>query len=274
LQNRRINALCLGPGIGTGAREAGMVAVALGISAPAVLRDDPPSPSHEGKGGHAGLLLGGTADDQTRPPVAKGWGALGGEDVGATNRARGDDQTLPLPPVERREGWGARPLVLDADALTLLSRDPTLFAALHAGCVLTPHAGEFARLFPGIAAQLAAPAAKGRAFSKVDATRAAAKLAGCVVLFKGADTVIAAPDGRCAISSAAYDWAAPWLATAGAGDVLAGFITGLLARGLSPFEAAEAGAWLHVSCARSFGPGLIAEDLPDELPRVFRGLGL
>jgi hydroxyethylthiazole kinase-like uncharacterized protein yjeF len=274
LQDRRINALCLGPGIGTGAREAGMVAVALGISAPAVLRDDPPSPSHEGKGGHAGLLLGTTADDQTRPPVAKGWGALGGEDVGATNRARGDDQTLPLPPVERREGWGARPLVLDADALTLLSRDPTLFAALHSGCVLTPHAGEFARLFPGIAAQLAAPAAKGRAFSKVDATRAAAKLAGCVVLFKGADTVIAAPDGRCAISSAAYDRAAPWLATAGAGDALAGFITGLLARGLSPFEAAQAGAWLHVSCARSFGPGLIAEDLPEELPRVFRALGL
>lgn len=275
LQDRRINALCLGPAMGTGAREAGLVAVALGISAPAVLRDDAPlSPPHVGEGRHTGLSLGATVDHQTRAPVAKGWGPLGGDDVGPPIGATGDDQTRPLPPVGRGEGWGARSLVLDADALTILSHEPTLFAALHAGCVLTPHAGEFARLFPGIAAQLAAPADEGRTFSKVDATRAAAKLAGCVVLFKGADTVIAAPDGRCAISSAAYDRAAPWLATAGAGDVLAGFITGLLARGLSPFEAAQAGAWLHVSCARSFGPGLIAEDLPEELPRVFRALGL
>jgi hydroxyethylthiazole kinase-like uncharacterized protein yjeF len=163
---------------------------------------------------------------------------------------------------------------LDADALTLLSRDPALFGALHGACVLTPHGGEFARLFPDIAARLEAPAVSGAAYSKVDACREAAARAGCVVLFKGADTVIAAPDGRCAIHAAAYERSAPWLATAGSGDVLAGFITGLLARGFRPFEAACAGAWLHVECARSFGPGMIAEDLPDELPKVFRALGV
>jgi NAD(P)H-hydrate repair Nnr-like enzyme with NAD(P)H-hydrate dehydratase domain len=95
-----------------------------------------------------------------------------------------------------------------------------------------------------------------------------------VVLFKGPDTVIAAPDGRCSINAAVYDRAAPWLATAGAGDVLAGFITGLLARGFDPMQAAETAAWLHVEAARSFGPGLIAEDLPEELPKVFRALGV
>ena len=206
LQDARINALCLGPGMGTGAREADLLAVALAA----------PHPT---------------------------------------------------------EGEGRR-LVLDADALTLLSRHPDLFAALHGHCVLTPHAGEFARLFPDIAGKLAAPATKGPAYSKVDATREAAARAGCVVLYKGPDTVIADPTGRCAINAACYDRAAPWLATAGSGDVLAGFITGLLARGFSPFEAACTGAWLHVECARSFGPGLIAEDLPEELPKVFRGLGM
>ena len=164
--------------------------------------------------------------------------------------------------------------MLDADALTILSQRPDLFAALHDACVLTPHAGEFARLFPDIAAKLAAPATKGPAYSKVDATREAAARAGCVVLYKGFDTVIADPSGRAAINAAAHDRAAPWLATAGAGDVLAGFITGLLARGFSPFDAACTGAWLHVECARAFGPGLIAEDLPEELPKVFRSLGL
>lgn len=189
-----------------------------------------------------------------------------------------DTKALPLPPVGRGQGWGASPakrsLVLDADALTVLSQNHGLFAALHDGCVLTPHHGEFARLFPDIAEKLAAPATKGPAYSKVDATREAAARAGCVVLYKGPDTVIAHPDGRCAVNAAVYDRAAPWLATAGSGDVLAGFIAGLLARGFTPFDAACTGAWLHVECARSFGPGLIAEDLPEELPKVFRALGL
>src|SRR6056297_1726449 len=163
--------------------------------------------------------------------------------------------------------------VLDADALTAFQDDPkALFDMLHDKCVLTPHGGEFARLFPDIAEKLNALATKGPAFSKVDATREAARRAGCVVLFKGPDTVIAAPDGRCSINSAQYERAAPWLATAGSGDVLAGFITGLLARGVAPMQASEAAAWLHVECARSFGPGLIAEDLPEELTKVFRGL--
>ncbi|MBO9444671.1 NAD(P)H-hydrate dehydratase [Ruegeria sp. R14_0] len=166
-----------------------------------------------------------------------------------------------------------RATVLDADALTAFADDPAdLFGQLHENCVLTPHGGEFARLFPDIAEQLAAVPTTGPACSKVDATREAAKRAGCVVLFKGADTVIAAPDGRCAINAAHYDRSAPWLATAGSGDVLAGFITGLLARGFAPMQAAETAAWLHVECARQFGPGLIAEDLPEQLPKVFRNL--
>ncbi|SPF76613.1 Bifunctional NAD(P)H-hydrate repair enzyme Nnr [Aliiroseovarius pelagivivens] len=167
-----------------------------------------------------------------------------------------------------------RATVLDADALTSFKDDPSvLFDMLHDNCVLTPHAGEFARLFPDIAEKLNAPATKGPAYSKVDATREAAARAGCVVLFKGPDTVIAAPDGACSINSAAYERSAPWLATAGSGDVLAGFITGLLARGFAPMQAAETAAWLHVECALEFGPGLIAEDLPEQLPAVFRKLG-
>ena len=185
--------------------------------------------------------------------------------------ARAAEMLRLLPGVSRGK---PRLTVIDADGITALAADAGLFAALHKGCVLTPHAGEFARLFPDIAAKLAAPATKAVAYSKLDACREAALLAGCVVLYKGADTVIAAPDGRCAINAAVYERAAPWLATAGSGDVLAGFITGLLARGFEPFEAACSAAWLHVECARAFGPGLIAEDLPEMLPQVFRQLGV
>ncbi len=167
-----------------------------------------------------------------------------------------------------------RHVVLDADALTALSQAPDLFAKLHDSCVLTPHGGEFARLFPDLAARLSAPAGEGAAYSKVDATRDAARRSGCTVLFKGADTVIAAPSGACVINAAVRADAAPWLATAGAGDVLAGMIAGLLARGFGPFAAAQNAAWLHAQAARSFGPGLIAEDLPEELPKVFRALGM
>lgn len=167
-----------------------------------------------------------------------------------------------------------RATVLDADALTALSESETGFANLHENCVLTPHAGEFKRLFPDIAAKLTEPPTKGPAYSKVDATREAAKRAGCTVLFKGPDTVIASPNGRCSINAAVYGRAAPWLATAGSGDVLAGLITGLMARGFTPHQACETAAWLHTEAARSFGPGLIAEDLPEELPKVFRTLDL
>ncbi|WP_322892671.1 MULTISPECIES: NAD(P)H-hydrate dehydratase [unclassified Yoonia] len=189
LEDRRISALCLGPGMGTGSREAELLQAALnGI-----------------------------------------------------------------------------PLVLDADALTLLARAPDLFAVLHDKCILTPHDGEFARLFPDLAAQ---------GGSRVDMACQAAERAGCLVLLKGPDTVVADPMGRSFIHAAVYARSTPWLATAGAGDVLAGIITGLLARGFAPMDAATTGAFLHAACARVFGPGLIAEDLPDILPQVLRDLGV
>ncbi len=185
---------------------------------------------------------------------------------------------VPAPEPGPRGGPGSSPgrgVVLDADALSAYGDAPeTLFGLLHDRCVLTPHGGEFARLFPDLAEKLNAAPARGPTYSKVDAVREAAARAGCVVLFKGPDTVIAVPDGRCSINAAQYERAAPWLATAGSGDVLAGFIAGLLARGFAPMQAAETAAWLHVECALSFGPGLIAEDLPERLPTVFRDLGL
>ena len=150
--------------------------------------------------------------------------------------------------------------VLDADALTVFRDDPAeLFGAINSSCILTPHQGEFARIFaPDI---VAVP-------NKVDRVRRAAAASAAVVLLKGADTVIAHPDGRAVINTNAP----PTLATAGSGDVLAGFAVGLLAQGMAPFEAACAAAWLHGAAAASFGPGLIAEDLEAELPSVLRRL--
>jgi hydroxyethylthiazole kinase-like uncharacterized protein yjeF len=147
-------------------------------------------------------------------------------------------------------------LVVDADALTSFAEDPAaLFSALDRDDVLTPHPGEFERIFPGLLA--ASP-------ERIAAAREAARRAGAVVLLKGADTVIAAPDGRAAVSLNG----APWLATAGSGDVLAGFIAGLIAQGMESFEAACAGAWIHAEAGAAHGPGLIAEDLPDLAPAV------
>lgn len=165
----------------------------------------------------------------------------------------------------------AVPTVLDADALTRFERAPeALFGMLHSGVVLTPHGGEFTRLFPDIAAKYAQ--SEQDLDQKAQATQDAANRAGCVVLLKGAQTCVAAPDGICAVHLATETRAAPWLATAGAGDVLAGFITGLMARGLSPHIAAETAVWIHVEAARMFGPGLIAEDLSEMIPAVFASL--
>lgn len=161
---------------------------------------------------------------------------------------------------------GKRAVVLDADALTTFERDPLiLLAALKAhrpsAAVLTPHDGEFYRLFSTIGDICETQ-------RKLERTRLAARETGAVVLLKGADTVVAAPDGRAAIAANAP----AWLATAGSGDVLAGMITGLLAQGMPGFEAACAAVWLHGEAASQIGPGLISEDLPDALPRVYRDL--
>ena len=151
-------------------------------------------------------------------------------------------------------------LVVDADALTVFRDDAdSLFSALDRDDVLTPHPGEFERVFPGLLE--ASP-------DRITATRKAAEMAGAVVLLKGADTVIAAPDGRAAVNVNG----APWLATAGSGDVLAGLIGGLLAQNMESFEAACAAAWIHAEAGRAFGPGLISEDLPEAVPAVLKAL--
>lgn len=172
-----------------------------------------------------------------------------------------------------------RKVVLDADALTSFQDAPDmLFDAIGTGpepsVVLTPHAGEFARLFPDISARWTGSDAEteGRALSKLEATREAAKRSGAVVLLKGHDTVIATPSGEAAINSAAYGREVPWLATAGAGDVLAGLITGLAARTPVLQNAVEDAAWLHVEAALAAGPGMIAEDLPERVPEVLRDM--
>ena len=151
-------------------------------------------------------------------------------------------------------------LVIDADAITVFRDDPEeLFSVLDRDDVLTPHPGEFERLFPGLLA--ASP-------ERISAARKAAKRADAVVLLKGSDTVIAAPDGRCAVNVNG----SPWLATAGSGDVLAGFIGGLIAQGMESFEAACAAAWIHAEAAELHGPGLSSEDLPGLAPGVLRRL--
>jgi hydroxyethylthiazole kinase-like uncharacterized protein yjeF len=156
--------------------------------------------------------------------------------------------------------------VLDADALTAFEEEAERLFRLVAmvpgrPVVMTPHDGEFSRLF----SQLKEISSVKQ---KLEATLAASHETGAVVVLKGADTVVAAPDGRAAIA----DNAPPWLATAGAGDVLAGLIGGLRAQGMPAFEAGAAAVWLHGEAANLSGPGLIAEDLTEALPAVYRRL--
>ena len=158
----------------------------------------------------------------------------------------------------------AVPLCIDADAITLIAQDPHLIkTGHHHHVVMTPHEGELRRLIPA-------------AFTKTSCRVSLAKFAAdemhCCVLFKGPETIIARANGDCTVvkSTSFHDTA--WLATAGSGDVLSGFITGLMARGFDAFDAAAIGENLHLRCAEVIGPGLIAEDLSDALPRVFSGL--
>ncbi len=149
-----------------------------------------------------------------------------------------------------------KPCVLDADALTVFRDDPqTLFGAITGPCLMTPHDGEFTRIFDV-------------AGDKLTRARAAARESGATILLKGADTVVASPDGQASINTSAP----PELATAGSGDVLAGIAVGLIAQGLQVFEAASAAAWIHGMAAATFGPGLIAEDLVDGIPSVLGAL--
>lgn len=156
-----------------------------------------------------------------------------------------------------------RSVVLDAGALGSFEDDAeTLFAAIRrhrGGVVMTPHDGEFKRLFKG------ERFAKG---SRLECARAAAEASGAVVLLKGPATIVAAPDGRVSVTG----HAPPWLATAGSGDVLAGIILGLMVQGMAAWEAASAGAWLHGAAAAAVGRGLIAEDLTEALPKVLESL--
>ena len=198
----------------------------------------------EGEAGFAELLA-----DPRRNAILLGPGA----GVGAATRAC-VAAALTVPGENRR-------VVLDADALTSFAGDTAALAALIAdkrrATVVTPHEGEFARLFKGRDDVLGA-------VGKLACARAAARALGAVVLLKGADTVVAAPDGRATIGCDLP----PTLATAGSGDTLAGFVCGLLAQNVPAFEAASAAVWLHGACARAHGPGLIAEDLADALPHV------
>jgi NAD(P)H-hydrate epimerase len=151
-------------------------------------------------------------------------------------------------------------VVLDADALTVFADEPqALFGLLREPCVLTPHQGEFEKIFPGLLEKYS---------TRIEACWAASALARCTILLKGTDTVIASGVGGAVVNANAP----PTLATAGAGDVLAGMIGGLMAQGMTSCKAAAAAAWLHGEAANQFGYGLIAEDIPEMLPNVLDNL--
>ncbi len=236
-------ALRAGSGLVTLASPAEALAINAGALTSVMVRES------DGVAGLSALL-----SDARKNTVALGPG------LGVGEATRGLAETALAPNVTRRA------FVLDADALTSFEHDPArLWRAIRTApgpVVLTPHAGEFARLFPFPDPDNAPP------LSKLDKARAAARMSGAIVLFKGPDTVVAHPDGRASVMLEA----SPWLATAGSGDVLTGIIAGLLAQGMPPLEAASCGAWMHARAAAIFGPGLIADDVVATLPTVWREL--
>jgi NAD(P)H-hydrate epimerase len=247
----RGHALVLGGARMTGAARLGALAARrIGAGLVTIVAPESAWPVYAGDA--AGTLVslledyGGLLEDPRRNAVLAGPGAgVGGDTRDAVLRAR-------------RAG---KAMVIDADAVTSFADDPdSLFRTLDDRCVLTPHDGEFARLFGALP--------DGGAGSRADRAARAAAASGAVILFKGPDTCVAAPDGRLAINANAP----PNLATAGTGDVLSGMILGLIARGMPGFEAACAAVWLHGAVAAAFGPGLIAEDLIDGLPAALSAL--
>lgn len=252
---QRGHAVVLGGGAMTGAARlaaraalragAGLVTVACPSSALPIYAAGSPSLIVEPADDDAAFTA--LLRDKRKNAVLLGPGA----GVGAVTRARA------LAALEAEKSC-----VLDADALTSFADEPqNLLDRLDDRCLLTPHEGEFARLFNEHDFD-------GRGASKLARVRAAAAYSGAVVLLKGADTVVAAPDGRATVNTLA----SRWLATAGSGDVLGGIALGLMTQGMPTYEAACAAAWLHGAAGVRLGPGLIAEDLPDALPAVLREL--
>lgn len=247
-----------GPGVGGAARLAARGALRVGAGLVTLVCPPPALPENAARMDAVMLRPLKDARDLARMLEDLRYNAL------CLGPGMGFERARQLVPVAARSGRG---VVLDADALSAYGPDPAaLFALCAPTVVLTPHGGEFQRLFPDLADRVTG--------DPEGVVQLAARRSGAVVLLKGARTVIAAPDGAVAVSDATGARAAPWLATAGSGDVLAGIITGLVARGFSAFEAARLGSWLHIEAALSFGPGLIAEDLPEALPNVFRALAL
>jgi hydroxyethylthiazole kinase-like uncharacterized protein yjeF len=253
LEDARFNAVCVGPGLGVGERTRAMVLAALGGRRKVVLDADALTSFEDEPDALFEAIR-----------VAYGVGTAGDYNVVLTPHAGEFRRLFP----DLAEAWQPRG---DADAIRALSAELSAAVASRQPTDLANPMAELARHF---AKERPLSSAASPTLSKVDAARAAAKHSGAIVLLKGPDTVIATPSGFASINSAAYDRAVPWLATAGAGDVLAGLIAGLAVRSPVLRYATENAAWLHVEAARAFGPGLIAEDLPEVLPKVFRDLGL
>jgi len=236
-----------GPALRTGAsRLAAVAALAVGAGLVTILGDRAALNEHAA---HVTAIMLRSRDAQFSAIDGRVRSLLIGPGAGVSDELLEDVATLLLRKI---------PIVLDADALTAFSEKPeSLFVMLHDQTVLTPHEGEFARLFPDISLDDRAKAASD-----------ASSRAGAVVLLKGPETIVAAPDGRFAINR----HASPWLATAGSGDVLAGLICGLLAQGNSAFDAAAIACWLHGDIGAKAGPGLTADAMVGHLPLVLQGI--